>query len=30
MQYISKQSHYVRSPALDLLCNSLCGPLTKN
>jgi len=29
MQYIPKQSHYTRRPALELLCNNLCGPLTK-
>ena len=29
MQYIPKQPHYVRSPALELLCNSLCGPQIK-
>ena len=26
---IPKQSHYVRCPALELLCNSLCDPQTK-
>jgi len=30
MQHIPKQSHYVRCPALKLLCTNLCGPLTKN
>jgi len=30
MWYILKQSHYVKCPALELLCNSLCGPRTKN
>jgi len=25
-----KQLHYVRCPVLGLLCNSLCGPRTKN
>jgi len=29
MQHIPKQSHYVRCPALELLCNGLCGPLPK-
>jgi len=29
MQRISKQSRYVRCPALELLWNSLCGPLRK-
>jgi len=24
--YRNNQSHYVRCPALRLLCNSLCGP----
>jgi len=27
---IPKQSHYVTCPILELLCNSLCGPLTKS
>jgi len=26
---IPKQSHYVRCPALGMLCNSLCGPQMK-
>jgi len=26
---MSKQSYYVRCPALELLCNSLHGPCTK-
>jgi len=26
--YILKQSHYVKCPALELLCNTLCGPRT--
>ena len=30
MQHIPKHYHYVRCPALELLCNSLCGPLTKS
>jgi len=30
MQHIPKKSHYVRCPALKLLCTNLCGPLTKN
>jgi len=30
MQHIPKQSHYVRCPALKLLCTNSCGPLTKN
>jgi len=25
----TKQSHYLRYPALELLCNSFCGPLAK-
>ena len=29
MQHIPKQSHNVRCPALELLCNSFCDPLTK-
>jgi len=29
MEHFTKQSHYVRYPALELLCNSLFGPLTK-
>jgi len=29
MYHIPKQSKYVRCPALELLCDSLCGPLTK-
>jgi len=29
MLHIPKQSHYVRYPALKLMCSSLCGPLTK-
>jgi len=29
MSHIPKQSHYVRCPTLELLCNSLCGPQTK-
>jgi len=29
MQPFPKQSHYVRCPALKLLCNSICGPWTK-
>jgi len=29
MCHIPKQSHYLRRPALDMLCNSLCGPRTK-
>jgi len=29
MQHFTKQSHYVRCPALELLCNILCSPLTK-
>ena len=29
MQHIPKQSRYVSFPALNLLCNSLCGPLSK-
>jgi len=27
MQHIPKQSHYVRCPAVELLCNGICGPL---
>jgi len=30
MQQIPKQSRYLTYPALELLCNSLCGPRTKN
>jgi len=30
MWHIPKQSYYVRCPALEVLCNSLGGPLTKN
>ena len=30
MQHIPKQSHYFRCPALEPLCNGLCGPLPKN
>jgi len=30
MQHIPKQSHYVRCPSLELLCNSLCGPLARS
>ena len=30
MWLIAKQSHYVRCPALQLLCNSLCGPLANS
>jgi len=30
MQHITKKSHYAGCPALELLCNSLCGPLPKN
>jgi len=30
MQHIPKKSDYVRCPALELLCNSLCCPLLKN
>jgi len=30
MQHIPKQSHCVKYPALELLCNNLCGPRTKN
>jgi len=30
MQHISKQSHYFRCPALEPLCNRLCGPLPIN
>jgi len=29
MQYIPKQSHYVRCPALELLCNILCDAQIK-
>ena len=29
MWHIPKKSHYARCPALQLLSNSLCGPLTK-
>ena len=29
MQLIPKQSHHLRCPALELLCNRLYGPLTK-
>jgi len=29
MLHIPKQSHYVRCPGPELLCNSLCGPRTK-
>jgi len=29
MQHIPKQLHYLGCPAFELLCNSLCGPLTK-
>jgi len=29
MQYIPKQSHYVRCPDLELLCNILCRPQIK-
>jgi len=29
MQHIPKQTQYVRCPALELMCNSLCGPMTK-
>jgi len=29
MWHIPKQSHYVRFPALELLCNNLCGRRTK-
>ena len=29
MQHVLKKSHYIRCPALKLLCNSLCDPLTK-
>ena len=29
-QQILKKTHYVRCPAVELLCNSLCGPLSKN
>ena len=29
MQHIPKKSHYVRCPAFELLCNNLCGPVTK-
>jgi len=29
MQPFPKQSHYVRSPALELLCNSIGGPRTQ-
>jgi len=29
MQHIPKQSHYVRCPALEVSCSSLCGPQTK-
>jgi len=29
MQPFTKQSHDVRSPALELLCNSIGGPWTK-
>ena len=29
MQHIPKQSHYVRCPALELLCDGLCGPVAK-
>ena len=29
MHYIPKQSHCVRCPARELLCNSLCGPQIK-
>ena len=29
MQYILRQSYYVRCPALELLCNNLCGPQMK-
>ena len=29
MQHILKQPHYLGCQALELLCNSLCGPLTK-
>ena len=27
---MAKKSHYARCPALELLCNHLCGPLPKN
>jgi len=27
VQHVPKQSHHVRCPALELLRNSLCGPL---
>jgi len=29
IQYIPKQSNYVRCPALELLCSILCGPQIK-
>jgi len=29
MSHIPKQSHGAKSPAFEVLCNSLCGPLTK-
>jgi len=30
MQPFPKQSRYVRSPVLEVLCTSLCGPRTKS
>ena len=29
MEHIPKKWHYARCPALELFCNSLCGPLPK-
>jgi len=30
IQHTPKQLHYVRRPALDMFCITLCGPRTKN